>query len=589
MHEAGGVKRTTLAGHVVVAALAALCLLFAWWQLVPREPRALPATVDELGDDDGLSRVQATKAAFEAARRAASNTLGRFFDEGVLPDLFAHPERHERSGSPLIAAVAAARSAQVAAEATASAARHRTTRRRKRRVARLRGAAVQSRLPVSVVIASYSRVHNLVPGVLGLLRLEPLRRNGSEILISHGSAHSYAHRHAVTANVSASCAASAAAAVPTAVAACPDAAATTMLRHIDTHELDARMVTATRYHAATLARNDVLLHLDDDLVPSEATLQRLIDRVAAQPGFPHTGTPTAAAATAAAGTTAVGVPSAPGLYGACCFARSCGVHGYRRRTWRMSHQRQADGDGAAADAPFPLSWAAPLTNMAATSKALNARYLEAFEASFGRLIRQTRGNGEDLTFAFAAAQHASAASEGPGGMSGGMSGGMGSSLGWVGECGDETRGVGTWRCGAELEQFTLLDNGGRSNAFHTEAGHYAERHHTCLCLGAGLLGSDLAACVAWCGARLVPPRRNGSATSPAAPPAELDRLKMLLRRPRLGGDVRPSWAELRRQASAAGADTRALGGGSVAPSSSTWSPVVVATQTHSANQRLINI
>lgn len=64
--------------------------------------------------------MEAAAQTYEAARLAASKTLGRFFDEGVLPDLLARPERH-LGGAPLIAAVARARVDYLATEAAAAA------------------------------------------------------------------------------------------------------------------------------------------------------------------------------------------------------------------------------------------------------------------------------------------------------------------------------------------------------------------------------------------------------------------------------------------------------------------------------------
>ncbi|KAL3893339.1 MAG: hypothetical protein SGPRY_014301, partial [Prymnesium sp.] len=86
------------------------------------------------------------------------------------------------------------------------------------------------KLPVSVVIPSYARPHNLLALLPRLLPLEPLR------------------------------------------APCTLA----LVRHIDAIDLNARWFTAQRYHAAAGATNEVILHLDDDLLPGEATLQLLV-------------------------------------------------------------------------------------------------------------------------------------------------------------------------------------------------------------------------------------------------------------------------------------------------------------------------
>ena len=46
--------------------------------------------------------------------------------------------------------------------------------------------------------------------------------------------------------------------------------------HVDGREWNARWGAAQRYHAAATARNRVLLHLDDDIVPTEPMLFALL-------------------------------------------------------------------------------------------------------------------------------------------------------------------------------------------------------------------------------------------------------------------------------------------------------------------------
>ena len=47
------------------------------------------------------------------------------------------------------------------------------------------------------------------------------------------------------------------------------------VRHVDSTARNAEHFTAHRYFAAARSANEVLLHLDDDLVPGEAMLQAL--------------------------------------------------------------------------------------------------------------------------------------------------------------------------------------------------------------------------------------------------------------------------------------------------------------------------
>ncbi|KAL1526255.1 hypothetical protein AB1Y20_014975 [Prymnesium parvum] len=214
-----------------------------------------------------------------------------------------------------------------------------------------------ARLAVSVVIPSFARPHNLMLLVPRVLQLEPLRRsppprNGSEVIISHGSAESLATRGSIDSAVARACAGEAA-------GACSAA----QVVHVDSVALNQKWYTAHRYHAAARARNDVLVHLDDDLVPGERTLQLLIDSVALEKGFPH-----------------YAPPHAPGLYGPGGYARSCGTHGYGPKALGLPH--------------FVL------TNFAACSRELNARYLSKFVPLFAPMLAANRGNGEDLTYAF---------------------------------------------------------------------------------------------------------------------------------------------------------------------------------------------
>ena len=194
-----------------------------------------------------------------------------------------------------------------------------------------------------MIIPSYSRPSNLRHTVLWLLPLEPMQRQGSEIIITHGSAASYAAaRHLVDG-----------------------------VRHLDytTTNEDERWFVAQRYFAAAAAaHNNVLLHLDDDIVPGESMLQALIDAVALEPGFP------------------LYVDHAPGLYGPSGLSRSCGKSGYTRGYEPLASEADR----------------AVLTTLASCSKALNAKWLAVANRSFHPLLKRTRGNGEDLTYSFVA-------------------------------------------------------------------------------------------------------------------------------------------------------------------------------------------
>jgi hypothetical protein len=111
-------------------------------------------------------------------------------------------------------------------------------------------------VPVSVVIASFARPSNLPHALSWLLRLEPIHRERSEILVAHGSLRSLSAASAIDANATAACAQSSS----------PDRCApvSARVRHLDTTEHNARHFAAQRFFAAASATNDVLLHLDDE-------------------------------------------------------------------------------------------------------------------------------------------------------------------------------------------------------------------------------------------------------------------------------------------------------------------------------------
>ena len=283
-------------------------------------------------------------------------------------------------------------------------------------------------VPVSVVIPSFARPHNIRHQLRWLLSLEPLHRQGSEVIISHGSSQSYTESDNInSARVSMRC------------ITCSEAP----LRHLNQTSLNLRWFTAHRFFAASAAKNDVVLHLDDDLVPGEAMLQALIDTVALEPGFPHY--------------EAASTP--PGLHGPSGMGRSCSANGYQRgRTGGTS--------------------VAVLTNLASSSRALNMRYIKAFE-DVAPLLEATRGNGEDLTFSWFARR------------GGGQRTANGTCDVPDRDACATSRGEFQWLTGA-------IDPGGGKGdgAFHARAGHYETRDRICTCLDSGLVEAELAHCVA---------------------------------------------------------------------------------------------
>ena len=296
-------------------------------------------------------------------------------------------------------------------------------------------------VPVSVIIPSFSRMSNLPFGLAWLLRLEPLLREGSEIIVSHGSRQSFEAVHAMQANLTIECN------DPTRRACADDYAA--RVRHIDNVKINKNVYVAQRYFAARSAANAVLLHVDDDIVPGEAMLQALIDRVASEPGFPSY------------------AEYAPGLYGPSGLGRYCSQDGYTTevKTDKWIEQR---------DAQFLSS------QLTATSSAANAIYLERFETDYAQLLHASGGNGEDLTFA------RSVGRVGPSGKRG--------VLQPVGSCSAERalahhhpRG---WRDACATREMEIAWVRGHAHdeywastgQYHTRADHYEAREAICKCL-----------------------------------------------------------------------------------------------------------
>ena len=128
------------------------------------------------------------------------------------------------------------------------------------------------------------------------------------------------------------------------------------IKHVDAISMNELVGAAQRFFTAVKnTTNDVVVHLDDDLVPTESLLQALIDAVSLElPGRPL------------------------GIYGPSGLARSCGPRGYTRgyETPDEAHRTV-------------------LTQLAATSTAANHRYVHEFAQSWQGLLEQTRGNGAE--------------------------------------------------------------------------------------------------------------------------------------------------------------------------------------------------
>ena len=295
--------------------------------------------------------------------------------------------------------------------------------------------------PVSVVIASFARMANVPHAMHWLWQLEPMHRAASEVIVSHGSDASFAERRTIDESTAALCG--------TASSRC---ARVRRVRHFNSSSFNARWFTAHRFFVAAQSANAVVLHLDDDLVPGEAMLQALIDRVALEPGFPLYGEGEGFGGRDVKRSLAGGArPPRPGLYGPSGLSRTCSSVGYKK-----------GGEPAM------------LTSLAATSRALNRNFVRAF-GDFAPLLAATRGNGEDLAFSMFARSE------------GGLVRSVGScDTGW------------TDLCGSRRGEYAYLHDQGRHDAdgaFHTRAGHFVVRDGVCRCLAAGHARGALHRCI----------------------------------------------------------------------------------------------
>ena len=138
----------------------------------------------------------------------------------------------------------------------------------------------------------------------------------------------------------------------------------------------AELFAASRFFAAaSIATNEVIITIDDDVLPYAPQLSPLLEAfacgVALESGFPRYSLST----------------QAPGLHGN--QERFCDARGYEQKARRPggpTHRRQHRG---------PL---VVLTNFASFSRELARRLTARFDDWYGELIVRSRGNGEDIVF-----------------------------------------------------------------------------------------------------------------------------------------------------------------------------------------------
>ena len=223
-------------------------------------------------------------------------------------------------------------------------------------VRRLLSSRVTSELDVSVVIPSFDRMQTLHVVLAALLRSRSFAEGTkSEILIAHASNASLSAQSQIGRSTAQAC------------GSCD----LRRISHLDLVELNAEIGCTVRYLAATHARNPVVIHLDDDNIPTAGLLSALARAVAIR-SIPLAG-PT---------------------------GRRCGAAGYCNRAgdvdmgpWRGGCRGRPRC--AATDASFVL------TNVAAVPFDINARFVAAFRdrrLPYRALMAHTHGEGCDLIF-----------------------------------------------------------------------------------------------------------------------------------------------------------------------------------------------
>ena len=213
------------------------------------------------------------------------------------------------------------------------------------------------RAGVSIVIPSFARPHNLYSLLPGLLRHRAMQHPASEIIVSHASARSWREHAQIDASVRAACVREACEKAQSALRLCGSCASPPWrVRHLDHTAQNRAFRTALRFVAANEARNGAIVHMDDDLIPTPALLDKLVWR---------------AVRASREGTMA--------LFGA--KRRSCNASGYALLA-QPGHNATL-----------------VLTNLASSTAQTTAAFVRMLNRSYLPLLQHTAGNGEDLVYA----------------------------------------------------------------------------------------------------------------------------------------------------------------------------------------------
>ena len=287
----------------------------------------------------------------------------------------------------------------------------------------------------------------LVNSVATLLNMAVLKRPGSQIVLSHYTNASVGRIESLRKAVAATC----------------DEGT---LIQVDSVRENVQFGPAHRYAvAAEVSTGDVVMHLDDDMLPSEALLNAMITNANEKRGM---------------------------LWGYRKFVRKCSSDGYICKgppdVICVPHQSGTDTANAAHDfsicrpsAPHQSSTYA-LTGVSAMARELSSQFVisvQLSEAAYGPLLRKTDGNGEDLVFNHWALK-------------------SGYQVGWI-ACPQLVQS-------APCLQEIVVARGEHLTSYSSKPKHYHNRNKICKCLSEkqlvhgnitrGLSGKQLVHCVA---------------------------------------------------------------------------------------------
>jgi glycosyltransferase involved in cell wall biosynthesis len=209
--------------------------------------------------------------------------------------------------------------------------------------------ADQESLPVTVVIPSCERASDIHMVLSNLLNMQSMTHPDTEILLVHVCPDSFRQRASIHTQTQLQC---------------RNAFSTSKIIHLDYVALNAEIGCNSRHFAALEAKNRILVHLDDDLMPTDDMVNAMVQEVQNERPFPNCG-----------------------FYG--YSHRNCGTDGYCIKDCQDS-----------TDPSFVL------INIASMSAELNKRFVASFNSShtYRELGGINRGNGCDLLFNHVAMQ-----------------------------------------------------------------------------------------------------------------------------------------------------------------------------------------